>query len=155
MRDPHEIAQSLWNRFDRRAMQAVSAALKTGGANDKKRGIVFDQALAAQDSIIAIQALSGLYYTQAGKVRSKLYDAKSHDLAKDWIDTHSLDIMEAYEAIKACHIFALTESVFHISLRYAELYRDAKHRARGLDYSDQILFVRRLLENSEAADWVR
>jgi ATP-dependent helicase/nuclease subunit A len=155
VRQPYEIAEALWTRFDRRSMQAVSAALKTGGANDKKRGIIFDQALAAANPVAGILALSALYYTQAGKERSKLYDAKSHDLAKDWIDTHSLDIMEAYEAIKACHIFALTESVFHIALRYAELYRDAKHRARGLDYSDQILFVRRLLENSEAADWVR
>jgi len=153
--DPHELAKLIWNRLDDRSMQAVSAALKTGGANDKKRGVIFDLALAAADPVSGVLTLSGLYYTQAGKVRSKLYDAKSHDLAKDWIDTHSLDIMEAYEAIKACHIFALTESVFHIALRYAELYRDAKHRARGLDYSDQILFVRRLLENSEAADWVR
>jgi len=40
-------------------------------------------------------------------------------------------------------------------VRYAALYREAKHRARGLDYSDQILFVRRLLKNSEATDWVR
>jgi len=40
-------------------------------------------------------------------------------------------------------------------VRYAALYREVKHHARGLDYSDQILFVRRLLKNSEAADWVR
>ena len=61
----------------------------------------------------------------------------------------------ASEAIRASHIFALTESVFNIARRYSSLYAEAKHRARGLDYSDQILFVRRLLQNSEAADWVR
>ena len=63
--------------------------------------------------------------------------------------------MEADDAIRASHIFALTESVFNIARRYSSLYAEAKHRARGLDYSDQILFVRRLLQNSEAADWVR
>lgn len=154
-RDPLKIAETVWKRLVRVDMQSVSAALKTGGANDVKRAAIFDQALASPDALSSLQCLTGIYFTQAGSIRSKFYDAKSHDLAKDWIDTHSLDIMEADDAIKASHIFALTESVFHIALRYAELYRDAKHRARGLDYSDQILFVRRLLENSEAADWVR
>jgi len=73
----------------------------------------------------------------------------------DWIDSHSRDIIDADEKIRACKIYALTKSVFNVSIRFAELYREAKHKARGLDYSDQILFVRRLLENSEAADWVR
>jgi len=49
----------------------------------------------------------------------------------------------------------LTEAVYSIAIRYKALFRDAKRDARGLDYSDQILFVRRLLQNSEAADWVR
>ena len=149
------IAETLWARLNVLKMQAASAALKSGGANDVKRGVLIDKALAAPDKLVGLSHLSGLYFTQAKAHRKKLYDAKTHDLAKDWIDTHSLDIMEADEAIRASEIFALTESVFNIAVRYAALYREAKHRARGLDYSDQILFVRRLLKRSEAADWVR
>jgi ATP-dependent helicase/nuclease subunit A len=155
VRTPNEIADGLWGRLNRLKMQAVSAALKTGGAMDVKRGITIDSALAAPDAVAGLSALSDLYFTQKKTYRAKFYDAKTHDIAKDWIDTHSLDIMEADEAIRACHVYSLTEAVFNISLRYAELYRDAKHQARGLDYSDQILFVRRLLQNSAAADWVR
>jgi len=103
----------------------------------------------------ALDELQNFYFTHAGKPRAKFYDAKTHGIAKDWIDTHSLDIMEAVEAIRAGHIFALTESVFFIARRFSTLYAEAKHRARGLDYSDQILFVRRLLQNSEAAEWVQ
>ena len=155
LRDPVKIAEAVWRLLDRTHMQAVSAALKTGGANDVKRAVFIDEALSAPDTQTAIGRLGNFYYTQAGKPRAKFYDAKTQDLAKDWIDTHSLDIMEANEAIRASHIFALTESVFHIAVRFAEVYADAKHKARGLDYSDQILFVRRILQNSEAADWVR
>ena len=154
-REPAKIAEAVWRLMDRTRMQAVSAALKTGGANDVKRAVFIDGALSAPDVQSALDQLSNFYYTQAGKTRAKLYDAKTHDISKDWIDTHSLDIMEANEAIRACYIFALTESVFNISVRFASLYAEAKHRARGLDYSDQILFVRRLLQNSEAAEWVQ
>lgn len=154
-RDPIRIAQALWNRMTITELQSVSAALKTGGANDVKRAVFIDGALAAADAVKALGFLQNFYFTQAGKGRAKIYDAKTHDIAKNWIDTHSLDIMEAVEEIRAGHIFALTESVFHLSGRYAKLYTEIKHHARGLDYSDQILFVRRLLQNSEAADWIR
>jgi len=136
-------------------MQAASAALKTGGANDMKRGVLIDKALVEPDAVMGLSFLSELYFTKSKSCRAKFYDAKTNDIAKGWIDTHSLDIMEANEAIRASQIYALTESVYNIAVRYAALYREAKHRARGLDYSDQILFVRRLLKNSEAADWVR
>lgn len=154
-RESSEIAETMWQRLNRTRMQAVSAALKTGGANDVKRAAHIDEALCAPDAQAAVRALGNFYYTLAGKERAKLYDAKTNDIAKDWIDTHSLDIMETIEAIRAAYIFALTESVFHLSLRYADLYAQAKRKARGLDYSDQILLVRKLLQNSEAADWVR
>ena len=156
VRDANEIAQNLWARLNILSIQAVSAALKTGGANDVRRGRYLDKAVAAADDRLSgLGFLSDLYFTQSGSTRAKFYDAKTHDIAKDWIDSHSLDIMEADEAIRASRVFGLTESVFNISTRYADLYREAKHSARGLDYSDQILFVRRLLQQSEASDWVR
>ena len=154
-RDPAIIAESVWNRIDPKRLRSVSSALKTGGTNDVKKAVFVDAALSAPDALNALHQLSNLYLTQAGKTRATFYYAKTDDIAKDWIDTHSLDILEAVEAIRAGHIYALTESVFHIAARYADLYADAKHRARGLDYSDQILFVRRLLQNSEAAEWVQ
>jgi len=123
-RDASEIAETLWARLNVLKMQAASAALKSGGANDVKRGVLIDKALAAPDKLVGLNHLSGLYFTQAKAHRKKLYDAKTHDLAKDWIDTHSLDIMEADEAIRASEIYALTESVFNIAVRYAALYRE-------------------------------
>jgi len=154
-RDPAKIAEAVWNRMNALKLQAVSAALKTGGANDVKRAPFIDCALSAPDARTALDHLSNVYFTQSGKTRAKFYDAKTHESAKDWIDTHSLDIMEAVEAIRAGHIYALTEAVYIIAGRFATLYADAKRLARGLDYSDQILFVRRLLQNSEAAEWVQ
>ncbi len=155
-RDRDRVAAKLWARLDRTEMAAVSAALKTGGANDVKRGVMIDAALSAPDAITALSEIRHVYFAKnKPDLKSKFYDAKTKEIAKNWIDSHSLDITEADEAIRACHIFALTESVFTLSIQYAALYAEAKRRARGLDYSDQILFVRRLLQNSEAAEWVR
>ena len=153
-RDPQAIATTLWKRLNVDDMRSVSSALASGGATDKKKGICIDLALAQDNPKAALEHLEGLFYTQKKEPLKKLYTQKTAPSAQMWIDEHNLDIMIAIEAIRASHIFALTESVFYISVRFASLYRDAKHRARGLDYSDQILFVRRLLQNSEAAEWV-
>jgi ATP-dependent helicase/nuclease subunit A len=154
-RDPESIAAALWARLNVDIMRNVSAAFARGGATDKKKAICIDLALTQDTRKSALECLEGLFYTQKKEPLKKLYTQKTDPIAQMWIDEHNLDIMEAIEAIRAAHIFALTESVFHIAGRYTALYAEAKHRARGLDYSDQILFVRRLLQNSEAAEWVQ
>ena len=118
-KDPQTIAEKLWLRLDTTQMAAVSAALKTGGATDVKRGAMIGRALSAPDALTALGEIRHIYFTQnKADVRKKFYDAKTHDIAKDWIDTHSLDILEADEAIRASHIYTLTESVFNIARRY-------------------------------------
>lgn len=154
-RAPYAIAKKLWSRLSRQDMRAVSAAFSDGGATDQKRGQCIRFALAAEDAVIGLERLEGLFYTQKKQPLKSLYAKATSQSAKDWIDTYNVDIMEAIEALWAAQIFALTKAIFDLSGRYADLYRAAKHRARGLDYSDQILFVRRLLQNSEAGDWVR
>jgi ATP-dependent helicase/nuclease subunit A len=155
-RAPEEIADAVWRRLDLAALRSVSEILKTGGAYDKNRAKLIDEALLAPDAVSALNELRHLYYKKDDvDLRKTYFDKKTDPLAVDWIERHSRDIIEADEKIRSCLIFALTESVFHLSARYRALYVEEKHKARGLDYSDQILFVRRLLRNSEAADWVR
>ena len=154
-RDPEAIAAALWARLNVDDMRLVSAAFASGGATDQKKAVCIDRALAQDSRRSALECLEGLFYTQKKDPLKSQYTKTTDLTAREWIDEHNFDIMEAIEKIRAGHIFALTESVFHIAGRYAELYAEAKHRARGLDYSDQILFVRRLLQNSEAAEWVQ
>ena len=158
-RDPSNIAQNLWARLDRTQMETVAAHLKSGAPNDVKSGIAIERALEAPSALAALQFLRSIYFKKNGKEKNALkktyFAAKTSGIAKDWIGDHAQDIIEADETIRAIRVFAFTQSVFTIAQRFTSLYTDAKHRARGLDYSDQILFVRRLLQNSEAADWVR
>ncbi len=155
-RSPQEIAATLWRRLNLKDMREASAALATGGATDVKRGAFVNAALAQTDPVLALGQLRNIYFTKdKPDLRKKFYDLKTHPIAQGWIDSHSLDIIEADERIRAADVFVMTQAVYDISGRYAELYKEAKHRTRGLDYSDQILFVLRLLQNSAAADWVR
>lgn len=154
-RDPSDIAATLWRRLDRSEMKRVAAALAGGGATDVKRGNLINLALYEDDPVRALAQLEGLFFTKKRTYIKAFYNKGTDGSAKVWIDTHALDFIETIEKIWAAEVFALTQAVYDLSGRYADIYRDAKHQARGLDYSDQILFVRRLLQNSEAADWVK
>ena len=155
-RDASKVAEALWGRLNPAHMQTVSDHLKTGSVNDVKSGVAIEEALEAPNALIALKYLRTIYFTVSKNALKKTYfNAKTQTIAKDWIGNHAQDIIAADTTIRAIQMFNLTKSIFHIALRYAELYTEAKRRVRGLDYSDQILFVRRLLQNSEAADWVR
>ncbi len=154
-RDPKTIASTLWARLNVDDMRGVSNGFASGGATDKKKGICIDLALAQDNTVAALRHLEGLFFTQKKEPLKKLYTQKTDQSVQMWIDEHNLDIMLAIERVWAADVYALTQAVFDLAVRYADLYTEAKHRARGLDYSDQILFVRRLLQNTEAAEWVR
>ena len=158
-RDPSKIAENLWARLDQTHMKDVASHLKSGGANDVKSSLAIERALAAPNALAALQFLRSIYFTATKTDKNALkknYTTKKTALiAKDWIEGHAQDIIEADETIRAIRVFNFTQSVFNIAQRFTSLYAEAKRRVRGLDYSDQILFVRRLLQNSEAADWVR
>ncbi len=154
-RDPARIAEKLWRRLNVGNMRQVVIALNAGGATDVKRGAFISAAIAQDDPLLALGQLENIYFTQSKALRKKFYDKGTNPSAQAWIDEYNLDIIEAIEGVRAAEVLALTQAVFDLAGRYAELYRDAKHRARGLDYSDQILFVKRLLQNADAAEWVK
>lgn len=157
LRDPDLIAEQLWSALDKPRLTATASALESGGATDKKRAALIRTALSAPTALDALASLKFLYFKKSAPSEhpAKFYDKGTDDLAKHWIDEHALDIIEADERLRGAYIFRLTKSVQDIAARYADLYREMKHKARGLDYSDQILFARRLLQNAEASDWVR
>ena len=158
-RDPSKVAEKLWARLDPAHLSDVAGHLKCGGANDVKSSLAIERALAAPSALAALQSLRSIYFTATktdkNALKKNYSTAKTAPIAKDWIESNAQDIIDADESIRAIRIFNFTQSVFNIALRFTSLYAEAKRRARGLDYSDQILFVRRLLQNSEAADWVR
>ena len=156
-RDPERLADTLIARLDRQSLQDVASALEQGGATDKKRAALIRNGLNAETSLRTFGAMKFLYFKKSDPsgLLAKFYDKGTDEGAKDWIDTHAADFIRIDEALRAVAIFETTQSIKIIARRFAVLYRETKHKARGLDYSDQILFVKRLLQNSAAADWVR
>lgn len=155
-RDPAKIAQDFWFGIDPDELTHVIGELASSmGARDRKRGVALKQSLSIDSYLERFQACHAVWLTQKNVITSQLV-AKSTPLrARAFLETEAERYLETSQRLRAVDIFRLTKSVQDIAGRYVELYREMKHRARGLDYSDQILFVRRLLQMSEAAEWVR
>ena len=129
---------------------------------DQTKGKRLTDALNSKDPVAAFEFYASLVFKDDLTVTSQVCTGKSGPDAiavfDKWnkTDTDEMRRMNAVgQEILGLVCYQLTEAVYTISLRYAALYKDAKHNARGLDYNDQILFVRDLLSNSAVADWVR
>lgn len=155
-RDPVEIAKGFWRLVPKETLIAAISDLQTSqGKRDLGRADMLKTNMDIKDDLLRFQACHKVWLTAKNEITSQLVAKGTPEIGRAFLENHSELYLSTHQKIRACHIYALTESVFNLSVRYTELYRDAKHKARGLDYSDQILLVRRLLQNSEAADWVR
>ena len=156
LRTAEGIAQDFWNGIDPDELDHVIEGLQgSTGTRDNKRG----QLLATLKPITILskrfEAAHSVFMTKDNVITKQLTAKSTPTRAKFFLQTEAIRYERACQSLSALAIFELTTAVRHIAARYTELYAKAKHAARGLDYSDQILFTRRLLARSETADWVR
>jgi len=122
---------------------------------DFEKADIIRSAQQTQNSAEAFELYKNVFLTKSGSLRAKF---GTKGLGEDILNLLAIEaerVMVVIDLMRGAEILRLTEAVYTIALRYAALYKDAKHKARGLDYNDQILFVRDLLSNSAVADWVR
>lgn len=155
-KDPSEIARDFWNGIDPEELTYVIGELSSSqGTRDKNKAVLLSDAKKIEDDLTRFIFCKPVWLTQDNTITKHLV-AKSTPLrARAFLETEADRVLKTLQRLRAADIFRLTISVQAIAARYSELYRIAKHRARGLDYSDQILFVLDLLNKTEAAEWVR
>ena len=156
IREPEDIASNFWKGITEIELSAAIDDLSwSSGKRDQGRAGILKSVEKIDTNLDKFIACHSIWLTGDNEITKQLVAKGTPPIGRAFLEGQAERYRVASEAIRASHIFALTESVFNIARRYSSLYAEAKHRARGLDYSDQILFVRRLLQNSEAADWVR
>ena len=121
------------------------------------------EAFAIEDPIKAWEQYSCVFLTskQDSAIKS-LVTKKAGDYAqlffsndpKDGYDSERERVLRLVDKIKSTQCLVLTEAFFVIAREFSKRFKAAKQARRGLDFNDQITFVRDLLCRSEVSDWV-
>jgi len=96
--------------------------------------------------------------TPFGQLGSKNSGPNAQVLFGAWnkVDTPEVARMaDVGQQINAILCLSMTRAVYCVATAFAAEFKRAKNRRRGLDFNDQVLFVRNLLRRSEVSEWVR
>ena len=151
-----QIIEQTWESISQdTAMLLAEALSKSPASTDQKASASLKDLDWKGEAGANLAILNSLFFTKDGKPRARFYTAKAPDVAKaimeDWADI----IIDGENKRRSAKTLELTDAVFQVAQHYRALYAKRKHELRALDFSDQILLIRNLLMDSEAADWVR
>ncbi len=111
---------------------------------------------------LAFEAYREIYFTTKGDLRAGVVTKNADPLAvdvlgyKDNFPTPEADrVVAASERVLGANCLEITRAIYVIAGAYHARYSQAKRQARKLDFDDQITFVKNLLTQSEAAEWIR
>jgi len=143
--------------------QAANEMLGSPSSGDVTRAERMLAAFAIEDPVKAWEQYSCVFLTskQDSAIKS-LVTKKAGDYAqlffsndpKDGYDSERERVLRLVDKIKSTECLVLTEAFFVIAREFSKRFKAAKQTRRGLDFNDQITFVRDLLCRSEVSDWV-
>ena len=155
-RSVREIASEFWTGIDQSELdRAIEGLNSSKGKRDNERGRKLERAKHIADETERFLACHSIWLTKETAISKQLIAASTPDDAKVFLEREANRYLDLFNKYLGFTIFETTQAIKTIARRFQILYRETKHKARGLDYADQILFVKRLLQNSAAADWVR
>jgi len=154
-----DIYRAAWADTDVDHMRRMAAGLAgSPSKTDITAGDTMLEASHTPDPIEAFLMYASAFLTQKGEPRKKMTTQKAPEDVQEFFaadGTEVLRVLTAYEQARAAKTLVMTRSLLIVSKEYAQRYVQAKRLRRGLDFNDQILLVRNLLNRSEVSDWVR
>ncbi|WP_420434665.1 UvrD-helicase domain-containing protein [Hyphobacterium sp.] len=152
------LCESGWIEAPHAALESAALTLQTGGKTDQKAAELIRTALASTDPVLALETISGVYFTQKGDLR-KTFCTKAIKDAAPAIDglltREAARLDDLRRQVAAAEMAEASEAANTIGADFTRRYEAALRARRRLDYSDLIAFSVSLLEDAEARDWVR
>jgi len=156
---PNDIKLALWEATDKDALRRHGAALlESSSKGDIVTGQTLINACNTPQAIAAFDGYLSVFLTQKQQPRKKIVTRQASEPVQAFFRADGPEtarMIAAAEQIKGARCLSLSHSLFTLASHYENLFTRAKHIQRKLDFNDQITLVRRLLNNSAAADWVR
>ena len=157
--EAESIYTQAWQDTDVDHMRRMAAGLAgSPGKTDQTAGQKMLEACDTPDPVLAYSIYASAFLTQKGEPRKKMTTQKAPDDVQEFFAADGAEVLRvltAYEQARAAKTLAMSQSLLIVSREYAARYLQAKRIRRGLDFNDQILLVRNLLNRSEVSDWVR
>lgn len=151
------------NRMDWSGLAAILPVLLQDSASDDKRTAgALSEALEAASPNAKWPALSRLFFTDAGKLRSRVYNAASAEnpsvsallSTKDPLGSAAQIMIETRDTLKAISAAQNTIALLRAGLPALEHYSSLKSDQAALDFDDLIIKTRDLLTRTGIAAWV-
>ncbi len=155
-RSADDYAAQGWKDTDQHdLMMFLTAFSGSPSKTDIDKAHMLRAAMETENAAKAFDIYKDVFLTKSGSLRAKFGTKGLGDDILNALAIQAQRVMAITEQMRGAEILRLTQAVYIIAQRYSVLYKEAKHAARGLDYNDQILFVRDLLSNKAVSDWVR
>lgn len=152
------LAGQFWSETDRETLDAAVPILANGLKTDQTAASLMKESLAITDPLAAFHRYKNIYLTQAGTLRKSPITKRTMEATQDYFSADGAEAQRVFtfaDKLKALQVLLLTKAVFILAQPYVALYAKAKRERRGLDFNDQILLVKDLLNNKAVSDWVR
>ena len=148
------------NRLDAAGLRAAAAALRAGGAIDKRHGAVIAGWLADPAGRPAgFDAYLGAFFKDKGRgePRAKLIHRKARQAAphaERILAAEAARLAAIRERMRRARLLEASAALLRLGDALLREYEAAKRRSGRLDYDDLILKTRSLLRRPGAASWV-
>lgn len=150
-----------WEAAPKAEIHIAARDMQMGGKTDQTKADCIFAALTATTPAEAYQHYERMFFTQKGTPNASMVTGKAgmgielFGSAKTGYQPEALRMIAAKDQVQCAHVLELTNAVYVIAQAMADQYAVLKLRRRVMDFDDQIHLARRLLLDSEAADWVR
>ena len=153
------IGTQAWTEFDPKTRRSMAARLgESPSVTDQKISTAMMRAFSAASNADAFLTYANAFMTTGGTLRKKLTTAKADRPVADFfaIDGPEVSrVMTGLQDMLSARCLEMTRAVYVLAQDYAKRFKDFKRFDRRLDFSDQIILVKDLLNHSEASEWVR
>lgn len=154
-----DLNMHFWAETPLGAVRDAARSMLAGSKTEVVRGEAILAALDMPDPSDGFPAYAAVFMNASGAAPLKsIITKKAPEPAASLFDPEGAEVarvLAAVETLKAAKTFALTEAIYILAVDYADRFARAKRARRGLDFDDQIMLVKTLLQNSEVSDWVR
>ncbi len=147
-----------WQESDKEILRASVPILKAGRVTDNKAAARIEDYLKIGPNLDGIFTYADVFLTQNGSLRKAPLTRATMDATQDWFSPDGAEaarVVDFMDRLKAIQLYQLTKAVFTMARPYAEVFAKAKRDKRVLDFNDQILLVKDLLNRKAVSEWVR
>ena len=155
-----ELMAHVWEATPRTALESAALALQSSSANDQKRAAAIFDALNATTSAAAYKAYLTVFFTGAGEktliktILTKGFIAE-HPVIAELLDGEAIRMEDARAKVRGALVAEGGAAALRFAAHFIDAYATQLTRSRKLDFADLVDGAARLLQQSEAAEWVR